>query len=244
MPETSVDKEIARKTRRAFLTGGVAAAVGLGAWEWVRSRPREERAPWPLRRVLRANEDVARAYFGPTRTAEEYPADRAAEPKPNGDIGLDDDFDSAKWKLVLDVPGGARQLDMDAIRSLPRVAMTTELRCIEGWSQVVSWAGARFSDFLGRFAPEARSAGYTSLETPDKEYYVGLEMAAAMHPQTLLVYEMNGQPLNDDHGAPLRLVTPVKYGIKNIKRIGRIAFAGERPADYWAKYGYDWYAGL
>src|SRR5205085_5035712 len=84
---------------------------------------------------------------------------------------------------------------------------------------------------------------YVSIETPDRGYYVGLEMASALHPQTLLCYEMNGQPLTPEHGAPLRLVVPVKYGIKNIKRIGTIRFTARRPADYWAENGYDWYAG-
>jgi DMSO/TMAO reductase YedYZ molybdopterin-dependent catalytic subunit len=80
--------------------------------------------------------------------------------------------------------------------------------------------------------------------TPDKEYYVGLDMPGAMHPQTLLAWEMGGAPLEPDHGAPLRLSMPVKYGIKNIKRIGRIEFTDKRPADYWAEQGYDWFAGL
>src|SRR5207253_1641188 len=65
---------------------------------------------------------------------------------------------------------------------------------------------------------------YVSMETPDGGYYVGLDMASALHPQTLLCYEMNGEPLTLEHGAPLRLVIPVKYGIKNIKRIGSIEF--------------------
>lgn len=82
-----------------------------------------------------------------------------------------------------------------------------------------------------------------SLETPDGGYYVGLDMESALHPQTLLCYEMNGQPLSLEHGAPLRLVIPVKYGIKNIKRIGTIRYTDTRPADYWAERGYDWYAG-
>ena len=68
-------------------------------------------------------------------------------------------------------------------------------------------------------------------------------MPSALHPQTLLCYEMNGQPLTDGHGAPLRLVTPLKYGIKHLKRIGTIAFADARPKDYWAELGYDWDAG-
>jgi DMSO/TMAO reductase YedYZ molybdopterin-dependent catalytic subunit len=80
--------------------------------------------------------------------------------------------------------------------------------------------------------------------TPGKDYYVGVDMPSALHPQSLLAYEMNGKPLEDRHGAPLRLVMPVKYGIKNIKRIGRIAYVNERPADYWAEQGYDYYSGL
>jgi DMSO/TMAO reductase YedYZ molybdopterin-dependent catalytic subunit len=66
----------------------------------------------------------------------------------------------------------------------------------------------------------------------------------ALHPQTLLAYEMNGQPLSPDHGAPLRLVTPLKYGIKQIKQIGRITYTNARPRDYWHEQGYDYYAGL
>ena len=74
-------------------------------------------------------------------------------------------------------------------------------------------------------------------------YYVGLDIESALHPQTLLCYAMDDRPLSLGHGAPLRLVIPVKYGIKNIKRIGTIRFTDERPADYWAERGYDWYAG-
>ena len=80
--------------------------------------------------------------------------------------------------------------------------------------------------------------------TPNQGYFVGLDMESAMHPQALLCYEMNSAPLTAEHGAPLRLVIPVKYGIKNIKRIGSIQFTDQRPEDYWANEGYDWYAGL
>src|SRR5436190_14318537 len=115
--------------------------------------------------------------------------------------------------------------------------MTTELKCIEGWSVIVTWAGCRLSDFAAVYRPGTRNGTpsdvrnrprdlvrYVALETPDGGYYVGMDMASALHPQTLLCYEMNGQPLSIDHGAPLRLVTTVKYGIKSIKRIGRITF--------------------
>ena len=71
----------------------------------------------------------------------------------------------------------------------------------------------------------------------------GSTWPSTLHPQTLLCYEMEGRPLTPDHGAPLRLLIPVKYGIKSLKQIGTIRFTDRRPADYWAERGYDWYAG-
>lgn len=138
-------------------------------------------------------------------------------------------------------------LTMADLRSLPHVEIVTQLKCIEGWSEVVHWGGVRMADFIARYRPAEMSNGkpvrYVALETPDGGYYVGLHLASAMHPQTLLCYEMNGQPLTPEHGAPLRLVTPLKYGIKQLKQIGKIGFTAERPRDYWAEQGYDWYAG-
>ena len=90
----------------------------------------------------------------------------------------------------------------------------------------------------------SEKAQYVRLMTPDEEYYVGIDRPRALHPQPLLCYEMNGAPLKDEHGAPLRLVIPVKYGIKNLKRIGSITYTDECPDDYWAERGYDYYAAL
>lgn len=120
----------------------------------------------------------------------------------------------------------------------------TGLNCIEGWTEIVHWGGARFRDFSAKYASEWQHEPYVSLLTPDEEYYVGLDVPSALHPQTLLCYEMNGKPLTADHGAPLRLVVPVNYGIKNIKRIGKITYSPARTEDYWVREGYDWYAGL
>ncbi|MDQ3131204.1 MAG: molybdopterin-dependent oxidoreductase [Acidobacteriota bacterium] len=140
------------------------------------------------------------------------------------------------------VPVAGLLISLDEIKALPRVEMTTELKCIEGWSIICNWTGARFSDFAAKFAPPANTK-YVSLVTPDRGYYVGWDMPSILHPQTLLAYQMNGAPLTSIHGAPLRLVTTTKYGIKQIKRIGRIEYTNERPADYWAERGYDWYSG-
>ena len=156
---------------------------------------------------------------------------------------------------AMQVQGPGLLLTLADIRALPRTEMTTEFKCVEGWSVIVHWAGARLADFIARFQPQTRDGSppdnnrpdkfvrYLSLVTPDGGYYVGLDMPSALHQQTLLCYEMNGQPLTLAHGAPLRVVTPTKYGYKQIKRIGRISFTDTRPADYWAERGYDWYAG-
>ncbi len=107
--------------------------------------------------------------------------------------------------------------------------MITRFCCIEGWSVVTSWGGARFSDFTRKFYPPGNPLPhYVYMSTPDEDYYVGLDMKSAMHPQTLLAYEHNGKPLTEDHGAPLRLVIPVKYGVKNIKRIGSIQYTNSK----------------
>ena len=118
-------------------------------------------------------------------------------------------------------------------------------KCIEGWNQVTRWAGVRFSDFIKAYGlNEEASMKYLGLMTPDEAYYVGIDMASALHPQTILCYELNGQPLPIKEGFPLRLIIPVKYGIKHLKRIGTMYFANNRPPDYWAERGYDYYSGL
>lgn len=246
-----VNREMRRLTRRSFAVGAVAAIAGGGAWTWLRTRPAEDGIPWPLRRALHWNQRLAEALFEPARLAPTFSPERAREPRANGDVGLNSQFDPARWKLR--VHGAAEpaiplHFDLAAVKALPRVEMVTELKCIEGWSTIVRWAGARFRDFAEKFGLSRRNdtvepARYVALATPDERYFVGLDMASALHPQTLLCYEMNGQPLTLDHGAPLRLVTPLKYGIKHIKRIGTIRFTDELPADFWAQRGYDWYSG-
>jgi hypothetical protein len=244
----NVERVAKARSRRAFLTMGVGAAAAYGGWSWLRSRPEDNSLEWPLRGVLGNNEKIAEAYFSDRHLAPTFDASKVIEPKTrtNGDVGLGGNFDPEHW--VLSVKGAdaaeTRQVTMAQIRELPRVEQITELNCIEGWTVIVHWTGARFSDFTAKYARQGRDAKYVGMQTPDREYFVGLDTASAMHPQTLLCYEMNGAELTSAHGAPLRLVIPVKYGVKNIKRIGTISYTDNRPEDYWAGDGYDWYAGL
>ncbi len=242
----NAEREATRRTRRAFLTMGAGAAFGIGGWSWLRSQPKEGDVEWPLRRVLSGNQALAESYFRDSHRSPEFGPAQVAALRKNGDVGLGPNFDPGRWLLYVQGFDGmsALQVTMDQIRALPRVEQTTELNCIEGWTSVVHWAGARFEDFTKTYASRFRDARYVAMQTPDREYFVGLDSASAMHPQTLLCYEMNGAGLTSEHGAPLRLVVPVKYGVKNIKRIGTITYGNDRPEDYWANEGYDWYAGL
>jgi len=138
-------------------------------------------------------------------------------------------------------------LTMEDILTLPRYELVTQFKCIEGWSQIVHWAGVRMADFLEAYPPtlvNGNEPKYVYMETPDGDYYTGYDMNVCRHPQTLLVTEMMGVPLTQYHGAPLRLHMPTKYGYKQIKRIGLISYTNRKPDDYWTKLGYDWYAGL
>ncbi len=138
-------------------------------------------------------------------------------------------------------------LTLEDVLRFPRHELVTEFKCIEGWSQVVHWAGIRLRDFLDAYPPapvKGREPKYVYMETPDGDYYTGYDLDACRHPQTLLVTEMMGAPLTEDHGAPLRLHMPIKYGYKQIKRIGLISYTRDKPDDYWTRLGYDWYAGL
>ncbi len=263
--EAAALHDATKRSRRAFIGLGLAGLAGLGGWSWLLGRPPAAGIPAPLRKVLDFNAGLTQDYYQNTRLAPEFAKSQARAPRANGNVGLgNENFDPAAWRLTVHgyAPAGAgarrQEFTLDQIKALPRTEITTELKCIEGWSVIVSWAGVRFSDFLARYPlatrsgqpiadpnrpPENDTPRYVGLLTPDEAYYVGLELESALHPQTLLCYEMNGQPLTPAHGAPLRLVTPLKYGIKHLKRIGSIAFADTKPRDYWAELGYDWHAG-
>ena len=139
-------------------------------------------------------------------------------------------------------------LTMDDVLTMKREDLVTQFKCIEGWSEIVHWGGVRLRDFIDAYPPAKNEKGqlpkYVYMETPNGDYYCGFELRECLHPQSLLVTEMAGKPITQAHGAPVRLHMPIKYGYKQIKRIGLIAYTDDKPDDYWTKLGYDWYAGL
>ena len=124
-------------------------------------------------------------------------------------------------------------LTLDQLRAMARTQMRVQHHCVEGWSAVASWHGVRLSE-IARLIGIDRRVKFVEFRSFDSGYWSSWDLASALHPQTLLCYEMNGKPLSDEHGAPLRLIIPVKYGIKHIKRIGTITYSNQRPPDFWA----------
>ncbi len=258
LPLAEVKKKMKSLTRRSLVWTAIAVVFADKGWKWLASRRQENGIPWPMAIALKTNEEIARDLFNEHALAKEYPKSSEEDVIDNGDIGRPESENSSPWKITVSDDNWDHDMHftMADILSLPKVEMTTELRCIEGWSRIVSWGGCRLVDFMKAHPPSSRTSGaidfgnfatlpeYVSITTPDDDYYVGLDVTSAIHPQTLLCYEMNGKPLEPKHGAPLRLVIPTKYGIKNIKWIGALTYTDTRPDDYWADQGYDWYAGL
>ena len=240
--------EYRRRSRRSVLTGGAALAASAVGWRWFQNRPEDNRANDILRAGHEFNEALWRGLSREQALAPTFDRSDSSMIRVNGRHGIRDEIDLDAWELTVIGPDGAilGTNTMDDIRALPKVELTVEHKCVEGWSHVVTWGGARFSDFMDRYDEVAgdNQTDFVSLETPDQGYYVGLDMPSMRNPQMLLAYELQGEPLDQDHGAPLRLATPNKYGIKCIKRIGTIEFTDTQPTDYWFERGYDWYAQL
>ncbi|MFI5130880.1 MAG: molybdopterin-dependent oxidoreductase [Chitinophagales bacterium] len=247
----TTDQVIVKKTIVSFFFFFLIAGAAFWGWKWLQKQPADGAfgggIKQPLRTVLDKNEKVFNNWLSAGHLAKTYPLSAAAKNvRVNGKLGMSDDFDPETWELyVIKAKGDTLTLKLDDIRQLPRTEIIFDFKCIEGWSQVTHWGGVKFSDFMKAYHLTEESAmKYLGMSTPDEEYYVGIDMPSVLHPQTLLCYEMNGKPLPMDQGYPLRLIIPVKYGIKSLKRIGTMYFDNQRPPDYWAERGYDYFSGL
>ncbi|NNC80976.1 MAG: molybdopterin-dependent oxidoreductase [Acidimicrobiales bacterium] len=239
------EAEFRIRSRRSFLTGGAAVAAGLYGWRRILDDEPVDRIPGILRSMHERNGDIWQALYSPDRMAPTFDPSDARRLRVNGRHGVREEIDLTTWSAQV-IGSQGEQIGEHPIadfHTLPFTEMTVEHKCVEGWSEVVTWGGTPFANFAASYSAEA-DADYVGLQTPDGDYYVGLERDAMLHPQTLLAWELNGEPLTQLHGAPLRLVTPLKYGIKQLKRIGRIEFTDTRPPDYWGERGYDYYSGL
>ena len=241
-------KDFRRRGIVSFSVFFILLVCGLISWLWLYNTPKDADNVQPqLRKVLAANEHLLSRFYSVSRQSKSFkPGDAVKSARVNGDVGMGDDFDPTTWKLkVARKPGDTLILTMDDLKALPKTDIVFDFKCVEGWSEVTHWGGVRFSDFLKKYNQASQTAmNFTGMVTPDGKYYVGVDMPSMLQAQTILCYEMNGKPLPYNQGYPLRLIIPVKYGIKHLKRINVIYFSNDKPKDYWAEQGYDYYAGL
>lgn len=158
------------------------------------------------------------------------------------DPGLDLDAWTLTVTGLVAKPGEYR---LDQIRALPKVRQNTRHVCVEGWDVIGSFGGVRIGDFLASVGADT-TARYVAVECAD-DYYESLDMPTALHPNSLLCYEMYGQPLARGHGAPLRLSLPTKLGYKSAKYLTKLEVTNLLRPDhrgYWVDQGYSWYGGL
>ena len=247
LKEESVNEQSLRKKKLiafSILIAGLAA--GWLIFNQIQNQPEVAGTPKTLRSVLGFNEKVFSSLYDSSKLVKEYPISAAEKNvRVNGRDGLKDSVSEQSWRLkVVRMVGDTLSVSLDDIRKLPKKDIVFDFKCIEGWSQVTHWAGVPLKTFMEYYHLESQSQmKYVGLQTPDKGYYVGIDMPSALQRQTLLCYEMNGKPLPINQGYPLRLISPVKYGIKHLKRIGIMYFSNQKPPDFWAERGYDYFAG-
>lgn len=192
------------------------------------------------------NQPVEALLFNPQKLAPEFPLS-AIEP----DALLINTFDftpkidPATFRLTIDGEvNNPFSLNMADIQQMPLTSMTIRHVCVEGWAAIVQWGGVQLRDLMHLAQPKA-NVRYVYFKSADG-YYESWDLASAAHPQTLMAYQKNGDPLSVGNGAPLRLASPIKLGYKQSKWVTRITLVSDLLPikGYWEDKGYEWYAGL
>ncbi len=144
--------------------------------------------------------------------------------------------DINSWALVI---GGQVQKTVaytyEDLFGFKMISQVSRLKCVECWSAKATWEGFRFEELLRQVQPDPK-AKYVYFESADS-YYESFSIEELKRPRVLFVLRMNGNPLSKDHGFPLRLIAPFKYGYKNVKYITRMEFTDKRKRNYWANNG-------
>lgn len=235
-------------SRRDFVRLGVLAPTSLAAaCGWDGGPLLEPR----LRAFSRINDWVGeKILFSPSRLAREYPVSARTRamnfPAYSITHSLSGVFPEIPADWALEVGGLVRtpvRLTRPMIEAMPRVTYTVKHHCVEGWTAIATWTGVPVSAVtqMVQPTPEAR---YLRFDSFDRRYSNGWDLASAMHPQTILAYAWNDRPITIEHGAPLRLYSPVKLGYKLTKYLTAMTFTRERPGGYWEDQGYPWLGGI
>ncbi len=238
-----VEPDLVRLERRLFLRNGLSlGALTMLTGCDLTDGDAVDKVLWAMSRW---NDKVQAFLFDPDRLAPTYAESDITKPFPfNAFYDVDDvpDIDGGDWKL--EVSGLVRDKTpwtLERLRTLPQESQITRHICIEGWSAIGQWSGVPFRTFLEHVGADLK-ARYVGFKCADR-YYSSLDMATALHPQTILALDYGKDPLPPEYGFPLKLRVPTKLGFKNPKYIAALFVTNDYPGGYWEDQGYNWYSG-
>jgi DMSO/TMAO reductase YedYZ molybdopterin-dependent catalytic subunit len=203
-----------------------------------------------VQRVLKAvsewNDRAQAALFRPNHLAPTFSPDKVVKPpRFNAYYDVEDvvPVDAGTWKLELaGLVGDKRPWSLQRIYELPEQEIIVRHICVEGWDYIGQWSGVNLRSFLERIGADL-TAKYVAFRCAD-DYYGSIDMASALHPQTLLATKYAGEPMADPFGFPLRLRTAVKLGFKNPKWITAMEVTNTYRGGYWEDRGFNWFSGI
>lgn len=245
---------MSRISRRKLITTGLATAAGVsGLAAAARLAERYGLVPPVTGKLYGAGETLTYAshrLLTRHTLAREFPRSAiSAKPFANGRPPNDEEFKHleaggfAEWRLTVNgMVARPASLSIADLKSYASRSQITQLTCEEGWSFIAEWSGVPLTDVLKAvgIAPEARYVVYFSMQ---QGWWDSIDMADALHPQTILTYGMNGGELPVGHGGPLRLRVPRQLGYKSVKYITRLTVTDDLKP-FLQQGDYSWYAGM
>ena len=236
-------RQVAQPSRRQFLQrslslGGLSLLTGCNISD-------QASVDAALATVSRFNDRVQGWLFDPSRLAPTYPDSMITRPFPfNACYGEDEveQVDGDAWRLELSgLVADKKPWSLPQLRALPQQTQVTRHICVEGWSAIGKWGGVPFAHFLDLVGAD-RTAKYIGFKCAD-DYYTSIDMATALHPQTIMALSWDGQPLPPKYGYPMKLRMPTKLGYKNPKHVQAIFVTNTYTGGYWEDQGYNWFGG-
>ena len=236
-------RKIEQPSRRLFLQrgltlGGLSLLTGCNVSD-------ESSIDKALTAVSRMNDRVQGWLFDPNKLAPTYPDSMIARPFPfNAFYGEDEveAVDGDAWRLELSgLIADKKPWSLPQLRALPQETQVTRHICVEGWSAIGKWGGVPFSHFLKLVGADT-TAKYVGFKCAD-DYFTSIDMATALHPQTIMALTYDGAELPPKYGYPMKLRMPTKLGYKNPKHIQAIFVTNSYTGGYWENQGYNWFGG-
>lgn len=237
-------KLVADIDRRKLLRGGLS----LGALTMLTgcSVTDQDSVQAALRAVSDFNDRVQQLLFRPNHLVPTYTeAEVVKPPRYNAYYEIEDvkPVDVQTWKLELaGLIQDKKPWTAPQFSGLPEQELIIRHICVEGWDYIGQWSGVNFRHFLERVGADLK-AKYVAFRCAD-DYTGSIDMATALHPQTILATKYAKSPITDPFGFPLRLRTATKLGFKNPKWITAIEVTNTYPGGYWEDKGFNWYSGI